>query len=225
MYFKTQSVIASSHMFGYKERALHPEITSLLCKSKTTISTPSSLTALHTPFCYLSPVGKAIRDCKRSGSLTLLHSICHLVNVYAEQYLSEATWDFILPLPSRWRSIRERGFHMPLEIAKRLSHSCNGQPLSFVERCSLVYPPWQAIEKPQKFLSKEGRDLRSLTSPDVFFKTRLKGSSILLVDDVLATGKTLESVVKVLLPALPRRVEAFCLAHTHDKTEQCKQIH
>lgn len=187
-----------------------------LCPKNERILSPPSLSSLYSPFCYSGSVGATIRDCKQHRTRTPLPSVQRYVREYATEFLPESAWDFILPLPARWRSIRERGFHIPLMIAEELSRVCNGRSLTFLEKHTLIFPPWHVLQTPQKFLTKELRAKRAPVRPSILLGRRLTDGSILLVDDVMTTGKTLEGAAKAILPFLPGRLEAFCLVHSHD---------
>ena len=187
-----------------------------LCPKSERILSPPSLSSLYSPFCYSGSVGEAIRNCKQQRSLALFRSLQQYVRDYAAEFLSEAAWDFILPLPARWRSIRERGFHIPLMIAEELSRVCNRRSLTFFEKHTLILPPWHVLQTPQKFLTKELRAKRAPVRPSILLGRRLTDTSILLVDDVMTTGKTLEGAAEASLQFLPGRLEAFCLVHSHD---------
>ena len=187
-----------------------------LCPKNESILSLPYLSSLYSPFCYSGRVGEVIRGCKQHRSRTPLRSVQHYVRDYATEFLSEAAWDFILPLPARWRSVRERGFHIPLMIAEELSRACNGRSLSFLEKHTLIFPPWYLLQTPQKFLTKELRAKRAPVRPSILLGGRLTDTSILLVDDVMTTGKTLKGAAEALLPFLPGRLEAFCLVHSHD---------
>ena len=112
-----------------------------------------------------------------------------------------AEFDLIVPIPLHWTRYARRWFNQSYEMAQVLSKE-SGKPL--VELLARTKKTeWQAG------LSREDRQQNvqkvfSLTAQASAFK----GAHILLVDDVMTTGSTLESASRALLPLRPRSLTA-----------------
>ncbi|MDR3641209.1 MAG: ComF family protein [Humidesulfovibrio sp.] len=110
----------------------------------------------------------------------------------------------IVPVPLHPRRLLWRGFNQSREIARLLS-----------ARHKL--PIWQdALTRvrrtvPQMTLAREARaeSIRGAFAAD---KKRLAGRSVLLVDDIMTTGATIEECAQVLLRAGALRVDVLVLA-------------
>ena len=112
--------------------------------------------------------------------------------------------EVVTAVPLYWRRLRARGYNQSLELAKgvaaRLGVKATPDALRKVRRTV-----------PQNTLS--ARELRmNLKGAFVADGNLVEGKSVLVVDDVLTTGSTLEEAAKALFAAGAVRVEALALA-------------
>lgn len=119
---------------------------------------------------------------------------------------SDTDYNALIPVPIHHARIRERGFNQAEIICKGISDSL-GLPINnnIVKRYKYTTS--------QTKLSKEERkhNVKDIFKP--YKKNmKLKGGTFLLVDDVLTTGSTINSVAKALLEMGARRVDAATLA-------------
>ncbi len=119
-------------------------------------------------------------------------------------------FDLLAPVPLHKQRLRERGFNQALLLVKELSRRTGIPYLKRVlrKRRSTI---------PQANLSGEEREKEVR---GVFFVTareKVKGKSILLVDDVYTTGATVRECSKALIAAGAERVDVFTLAHAVKK--------
>ncbi len=113
--------------------------------------------------------------------------------------------ELILPVPLHWRRLRERGFNQALFLAKELF-------AAYEDRISydlLVRTRWT---EPQINFSgperhKNVRHAFSVTNPQ-----KVKGKSVMLVDDVFTTGATANECARVLKKAGAETVLVLTLA-------------
>ena len=100
--------------------------------------------------------------------------------------LSEQT--LVIPVPSRPAALQQRGFNPAAVLAKRVARQ-----LGLSARLHVVAAkPRQ--EQAQKFL---GRQARRQAMRGVFcLQERLEGRAVLLIDDVLTTGATLDALAR-----------------------------
>lgn len=154
---------------------------------------------------------------KGSDYRTLIHRIkyhdekeCgrYLGQMYAREYAGKNFFegiDYIVPVPLHRSKMRSRGYNQSEWIAQGISDE-TGIPV-----CS------DALVCNTKHLSQTRKGIydRYLSTMDVFTlraSTPLVGQHVLLVDDVVTTGATLQSCGKVLLQGGVARLSLFSLA-------------
>lgn len=153
---------------------------------------------------YKKPVTSLISALKFNGTLTGLATLAHLaVNSPGIKDLHEP--DMILPVPLHIRRLRERQFNQALVIGK----SCFPGYRSRIHTGVLVR---HRATSPQTSLNGAARRKNlagafSLTNPET-----VRNKTILLIDDVLTTGSTVNECARVLRRAGARRIEVFTLA-------------
>jgi ComF family protein len=114
-------------------------------------------------------------------------------------------YDLVIPMPLHRRRLRWRGFNqaalLSLAVARKIDCMLDVATLARVRDT----PPqtWQdSIQRRQNV-----RGAFVVTHPD-----RIAHRSLLLVDDVMTTGATLDECARTLLAAGARRVDVFTLA-------------
>lgn len=113
-----------------------------------------------------------------------------LADVYREHY-EELDIDLIVPVPMHPRRRRERGFDQTRLLANRLSRSCGTTCLDLVARVRDTRPQF-GLDR-----SERRRNLRGAFSLKIP-SGELRGTRILIVDDVMTSGATVEAVGQVL---------------------------
>ncbi|MBO4877035.1 MAG: ComF family protein [Ruminococcus sp.] len=91
--------------------------------------------------------------------------------------------DVILPVPMTQEAVSERGFNQAVLICRRIG-KLSGLPVSECLEKQTETLPQKTLNKAQRAVNL--RDAFTVTDPDT-----VKGSRILLVDDVCTTGSTL----------------------------------
>ncbi len=161
---------------------------------------PPSLDSCHALFNYRAPVNQWIRGLKFQGDLTLAKLLGHLL----AEHIPEGRNVLLVPVPLHHRRLRQRGFNQALEIARPLRH--HGYRID-PHCCSR-----ERHTPPQSELPAKAR-IHNLRGA---FRVRhgVEGKNIMLVDDVLTTGSTLNSLAASLKDAGAVRVEAWVIART-----------
>ncbi|MBR4440966.1 MAG: ComF family protein [Bacteroidales bacterium] len=117
--------------------------------------------------------------------------------------------DYIVPVPLHPKKLKTRGYNQSLMIAQGLSQIL-GIPIDTSVLIKTVYNTTQT--KKHRF----ERYLNSLNLFKAVFNPAVYGKHLLLVDDVLTTGSTLESCVNELKTIQGVRVSVFTLARAMD---------
>jgi competence protein ComFC len=129
---------------------------------------------------------------------------------FASESLSgeEGLWqgaDFLAPVPLHRRRKRERGFNQSQRLARELGGL---RGLGVLERCLVKV----RSTPPQTSLAGAGRETNVRGAYKVRRPERVRGRTIILVDDVFTTGSTLRECGLVLIRAGAREVRAVTLA-------------
>lgn len=111
--------------------------------------------------------------------------------------------DLILPVPLHPERLRERGFNQSLELARHLGKTLNiPVDTKSCERIKATLPQSGLGKKERK---KNVRGAFALRGP-------LKVRHLVLVDDVITTGNTLEELARLCKKAGVEKVSAWCAA-------------
>lgn len=115
--------------------------------------------------------------------------------------LKHIEFDVIVPVPLHWTRIAWRGYNQAYEIAKIIAQN-SGKPVV------------QAVcrKKRTAYQSYFSKDERKINVSGVFAAHSsaqlLRGKRVLLVDDLMTTGATLQAVAKELLSEKPAEIMA-----------------
>lgn len=115
--------------------------------------------------------------------------------------------DLIIPIPISTSKINSRGFNQSEVLAIGMQQVWHRPLLNDV----LIKKSWSNSQ------TRKNRKARLQQLPDLFFlqkPTSIEGKHILLVDDVLTTGATLEAAVACLMTGSPASVSIAVAAYT-----------
>lgn len=114
--------------------------------------------------------------------------------------------DFIVPVPLHPKRLKQRGYNQAEEIAKGL-HESMGIPLSNDNLIRSGYTETQTRKTRAERVNNVSKAF-TLSKPNNF-----KGKHILIVDDVVTTGATLEECAAIILEAEDVKVSIVTLAY------------
>jgi ComF family protein len=119
--------------------------------------------------------------------------------------LSADDYDVVIPVPLHWRRLWWRGFNqaalLAAEVARRLNLPLEAAAMS---RRRFTPPPTSRHHDER---IKNVRRAFTVISPE-----RVKNRRVLIVDDVMTTGATVDECARVLLAAGAASVDVFTLA-------------
>lgn len=160
-------------------------------------------------FVYEEIIASLIHGLKYSGNMTGLETFQYLGR--QSPILGDLhTPDFILPVPLHIKRLRQRGFNQALLLAKKLFPE-EKEKIKFDILLRLTDTPTQT--------GLSGKERRG-NLKNAFIVKRpsiISGRSILLLDDVLTTGSTVNECAKALKKAGCKRVEILTICRA-DKT-------
>jgi ComF family protein len=170
---------------------------------------PPSFQRVEAPWRYAFPIDSLITRFKHQAKWPLGRLLGellsqHLLHAFAEGL---AKPDLLLPVPLANKRQRQRGFNQATLLAQWLSQELQ-LPLQTHWLQRLLDTPAQQ----QLDAATRKRNLRRAfaLAPD----SQVKGLHLALIDDVLTTGATAESLARLLLKAGAARVDVYCLART-----------
>ena len=115
--------------------------------------------------------------------------------------------DVIIPIPLHRSKLKKRGFNQSLLIADFIS-KLTLLPLSESSLIKKKSTPSQiSLSKPERIKNLEG-------SFEIVSFQKIQGKSVLLVDDIMTTGATLDTCASELMKAGAKEIYGFTLART-----------
>lgn len=151
---------------------------------------------------YQDPLRKAIRRLKYSRDIGLGDALAQHLVWLAESNKIKA--EIIVPVPLGKKRQKERGYNQAALLARSLALIC-GIP---IKTSALVRTRETAS---QVGLSLEERRL-NVAGAFAAHSVKVKDKYVLLVDDVLTTGSTLEAAAEALHRSGARKIEAVVVA-------------
>ncbi len=176
---------------------------------------PSALTLARSAGRYDEPLRGIIHAFKYTGCRALGPALAALMREAGAELLAGA--DAVVPVPLHpWRAMR-RGFNQADDLAQHL-----GLPVWRVLRRCRHGPPQAGLPATERRANvRAGYALRrSLPWPargssrrvEPYFRAALRNRVVILIDDVMTTGATIEACAEVLREAGVRRVAALTTA-------------
>lgn len=125
------------------------------------------------------------------------------------EILAEA--DALIPVPLHWRRSWARRFNQSALLAQTISRACGRPVLDHVIRRIKATPQQVGLSRPERARNVQGA---FRVPPDG--KAAIAGRRLVLVDDVLTSGATVDSCARVLLRAGARNVDVLVFARVVD---------
>ena len=167
------------------------------------LKTHPALDACHALFAYRSPIDDWIHALKFRHDLSVARLLGNMISEHAS-IASRSNRLQVLPVPLHPRRLAQRGYNQAKELARPLPKT--GSPEMHCDCRRVRYTEAQStLDRKQR-----SRNLRGIFR----VTTSLKNQQVLLVDDVMTTGATLNELATELKHAGAGRVEAIVVART-----------
>lgn len=168
----------------------------------------------HTLFLdhYREPLRTALHFLKYQNRLACAAGFATLWNQIHDKALRECDADVLIPAPLSQAKLVARGFNQSWEIAKRLQ----------LPRSVIKAPHWMMNGKASSNQASLTRIERSISSLERFQIKQdatyfLEGKHVIVVDDVMTTGSTMNAMARCLKHHGVKRVTAWAFLRTLPK--------
>jgi ComF family protein len=166
----------------------------------------SPVTRLRAPLAYDYPVDRLVQRAKFGRALPVCDALGELlVEGLGPQVPASGLPPLVVPVPLHWQRQHRRGFNQAAEIARVVARA-TGWPL----RPDALRRPRPTREQSALTAEARRRNLRrAFTAAGA-----IEGRAVVLVDDVITTGATVEGAAAALAAAGVGAIEAWAVART-----------
>lgn len=164
---------------------------------------PPSFDGATTPYIYEGTARKALWALKYDGVSALAGPMGHLMAEHWEQ--AGITVDVVVPVPLHPRRRRQRGYNQSALLAREVARRC-GLPLAeeSLRRIRMTPPQMRTTDLAQRRHNVAGAFAAG--------SQQVKGQRVLLIDDVMTSGATLDACAKALRQGGARSVWGLTFA-------------
>lgn len=170
---------------------------------------PPAFESVHAPWVYGFPIDSLIIRFKHNSKWPYGRLLAELLGQSLRNHFDTGNDppDVLLPVPLSVKRLRQRGYNQSSLLADWLSAHLN-----IPCREHWLLRPQDTTA--QQTLDAKTRKRNLLQAFNLAPGVVVRGLHVALVDDVLTTGATAQSLARLLLKAGARRVDVYCLART-----------
>jgi ComF family protein len=150
---------------------------------------------------YAPPVDGMVRALKFGARLDL-------ASVFGQLLARRTRADdgaLVVPVPLAFERLAERGYNQSMQIARAYCDSTGARLCADIVRRIRHTPPQQALTLEDRRRNVRGAFIAS---------DRVDGRTILVVDDVMTSGSTMDEIARALVAVGAARVHALVVART-----------
>jgi ComF family protein len=161
------------------------------------------------PWLYDFPIDALITRFKHQGKWPLGRLLAELLGQTLQHRFDEGLQrpDFLIPVPLANKRLRQRGYNQAAMLAGWLGRQLQLPTDERLLKRVKDTPAQQGLDA--KARKRNLREAFALVAP-----WHVKGKHVALIDDVLTTGSTTDTLARLLIHAGARRVDVYCLART-----------
>ncbi|QJI43785.1 ComF family protein [Pseudomonas sp. ADAK2] len=170
---------------------------------------PPAFERVATPWTYSFPLDTLITRFKHNAKWPFGRLLGELLAQFLQHRFDEDLErpDALVPVPLATKRLRQRGFNQAAMLARWLSESltipCDETLLLRIQDTSA-----------QQDLNAQARKLNLRNAFALAPGASVAGRHLALIDDVLTTGATAQTLARLLMDAGAARVDVYCLART-----------
>ena len=158
--------------------------------------------------------GDVVRDLthmlKYGDRLDLVHALGRRMTRAAAELLADA--DVLVPVPLHWTRLWQRRFNQSSVLARAVSKFSGVPAADHLLARARATPPQFGLARKER-----ARNVQGAFEVPKARRIEVKGKKLVLVDDILTTGATVDACTKVLLRAGAARVDVLVLARVVDQ--------
>jgi len=162
----------------------------------------------HTIYIYNYIIGQAILDLKFKDKTYIAYKIANFIKINFNNVIAES--DFIVSVPMHYKKLQLRGFNHANLIARNIDKKKYFINLLIRKKNN---PPQLGLRR-----NKRKANLRKTFMVNPKYIDKIKNKKILLIDDVMTTGSTLNYCSKVLKKAGVKKISVIVFAKTLEKS-------
>lgn len=183
-------------------RCATPLPVSLLCG--TCSHRPSPLTQTIAIFHYTYPIDRLIGAAKFSRDMSALDLLGRFMAEYFQAVPDACKPDCIIPVPLHWRRLMWRGYNQSAQLARPVSKACG-------VNLALTACGRKKNTRAQTRLSAKER-LHNIRNAFQIKQINPAWQHVVLIDDVVTTGSTVNELARLLLKNGVKRVDVWACA-------------
>ncbi|WP_413438388.1 double zinc ribbon domain-containing protein [Sulfuriferula sp. GW1] len=151
-------------------------------------------------FTYAFPLDRLVQSLKYSHNFAV---VSLLADSLAMQVKGKPLPDALIPMPLHPNRLRQRGFNQAHEIARHVAHNLHLPVLPHAASRVIDTPPQTSLP-----LKERRKNLRGAFACD----PSIRGKRVAIVDDVMTSGSTLDTLAETLLKAGALEVQCWVIA-------------
>ena len=175
----------------------------------TCIKRPPAFAHIHTPYLYQAPIDRLLWRFKFSGDLVAGKVLGQLLARSIKAQNLEMP-DGLIPVPLHWRRRFGRGFNQARELSNTLGKALNIPRYNDLLGRAAHTPTQQGLNRQQR-----QRNLRrAFELKPAAGQSFLEGKSFVIVDDIVTTCSTADTIAALLLKGGAAEVRVWAVART-----------